>query len=329
MVCRYFGRPVSLPRIRELVHTSTDGTSLPGSRAAPRSSGSTRARSAPRRAGSTSCRCRRSCTGRETTGSCSTRSARATCGSPTRRAGSARSTARRVPRELERLRGADRARRRAFEELPEAQPSLAWLKPFLRPHRGRCVKAVAAGARRGRRSSSCSRSSRRSSSTTRCRNANTESARRDPARRSLGVLVVIIGATIVQRYLLAFVAVRFDTASARLPHRRCSSLPMTYFATRRTGDIERRLAGVREVRQFLVAERRHGADRGHAARSRRSCSCSSTAGCSRSSTSRSRRVYAVLMRFSSTRLRPMFDNLEEAFGRTPRSRSTRSAASRR
>ena len=29
-------------------------------------------------------------------------------------------------------------------------------------------------------------------------------------------------------------------------------LPMSYFSTRRTGDIERRLAGLRQVREFFV-----------------------------------------------------------------------------
>ena len=45
---------------------------------------------------------------------------------------------------------------------------------------------------------------------------------------------------------------------------------MSYFATRRTGDIERRLAGVRQVREFLVQSGVAGADRGRRSSSRRS-----------------------------------------------------------
>ena len=75
------------------------------------------------------------------------------------------------------------------------------------------------------------------------------------------------GATLIQRYLLSMVAVRLDVATLDFLTETLLDLPMSYFSTRRTGDIERRLAG-RAVRcaQFLVHERRPGADRGHAAR---------------------------------------------------------------
>ena len=56
----------------------------------------------------------------------------------------------------------------------------------------------------------------------------------------------------VQRYLLSFTAVRIDAATLDFLTRRLLSLPMSYFNTRRTGDIQRRLAGIRQVREFLV-----------------------------------------------------------------------------
>ncbi len=122
------------PHIRELVHTSTDGTTLAGITARRRGARARLpARCARRRAGSTSCRCRRSSTGRATTGSCSTASTASTSASPTRRAAFAA-----VPREefLEHWSGYASviAYDERFEDAPESRPSLAWLKPFLRPH---------------------------------------------------------------------------------------------------------------------------------------------------------------------------------------------------
>ena len=54
-------------------------------------------------------------------------------------------------------------------------------------------------------------------------------------------------ATLVQRYLLSFVAVRFDTSALDFLTGRLLDLPMTYFNSRRTGDIERRLAALENL----------------------------------------------------------------------------------
>ena len=70
---------------------------------------------------------------------------------------------------------------------------------------------------------------------------------------AMGVtMVFIVVSLLVQRYLLSFSAVRLDAASLDLISRRLLALPMSYFATRRTGDLQRRLEGVRLVRDFLV-----------------------------------------------------------------------------
>ena len=66
------------------------------------------------------------------------------------------------------------------------------------------------------------------------------------------VLVFIQLATLAQEYLLAFAAVRLDTAILDFLSRKMLSLPMSYFTSRRTGDIQRRLDGARQVRQFAV-----------------------------------------------------------------------------
>jgi ATP-binding cassette subfamily B protein len=72
----------------------------------------------------------------------------------------------------------------------------------------------------------------------------------------VGAMTLVIGvtllATLLERYLLSFVAVRIDSASLDFLTRRLLSLPMSWFNTRRTGDIQRRLAGIWEVREFLV-----------------------------------------------------------------------------
>ena len=89
---------------------------------------------------------------------------------------------------------------------------------------------------------------------------------------------------------------------------------MSYFTTRRTGDIERRLAGMRQVRQFLVQS-------GVAALTAATQLAASLALMFYYSWVLAlvyvalAPAYALLLRFSSTRLRPMFDSLEEAFGK--------------
>jgi ATP-binding cassette subfamily B protein len=70
----------------------------------------------------------------------------------------------------------------------------------------------------------------------------------------LAVLVFMQLATLAQEYLIAFAAVRLDTAVLDFLSRKLLSLPMTYFTSRRTGDIQRRLDGARQVRQFAVQQ---------------------------------------------------------------------------
>ena len=60
--------------------------------------------------------------------------------------------------------------------------------------------------------------------------------------------------SIAEEYLLAFAAVRLDTAMLDFLSQKLLSLPMTYFTSRRTGDIQRRLDGARQVRQFAVQQ---------------------------------------------------------------------------
>ncbi|MGH9885461.1 MAG: cyclic nucleotide-binding domain-containing protein, partial [bacterium] len=140
----------------------------------------------------------------------------------------------------------------AFERTPEAKPSFAWLWPFFRPHLGLIGKAVGL--------------------------AGIVSALQmvlpvftqiivdrvvvEQDRTLLGLMVAgMLGvlffmttATVVQRYLMSFVAVRLDSATLDHLTQRLLALPMSYFATRRTGDIQRRLEGMRHVREFIVQQ---------------------------------------------------------------------------
>ena len=76
----------------------------------------------------------------------------------------------------------------------------------------------------------------------------------------LHLLIVAMGATmffivvslLLQRYLLSFSAVRIDAAALDFLTQRLLALPLSYFASRRTGDLQRRLEGIRQVRDFLV-----------------------------------------------------------------------------
>jgi HlyB family type I secretion system ABC transporter len=128
------------------------------------------------------------------------------------------------------------------------------------------------------------------------------------------VIVFTLLATLVQRYLLSFSAVRIDSATLDYLTRRLLSLPMSYFNTRRTGDIQRRLAGIWQVRAFLV-------EQGVAAL---------TASAQLVAALTLMVIYSplltlvflstipiflVLMRFSSTRLYPLYAELEEAYGK--------------
>jgi ATP-binding cassette subfamily B protein len=70
----------------------------------------------------------------------------------------------------------------------------------------------------------------------------------------LGALVAMTLATLLQRYLLSRSAVRIDRRSLDFLTGRLLALPFGYFAARRTGDIERRLAGMQDVRRLIVQD---------------------------------------------------------------------------
>jgi HlyB family type I secretion system ABC transporter len=128
------------------------------------------------------------------------------------------------------------------------------------------------------------------------------------------VLVAVTGATLIQRYILSRAAVVIDGRSLDFLTGKLLELPMSYFQSRRTGDIQRRLQGMRQVRTFVVQQGVQG--------------LTALATLIAAVTLMfiydwvlalvflaTAPIYLYLMRFSRRRLRPMFDSLEEAFGK--------------
>jgi len=311
MLCRYFGRAVSLTRIRELAHTSVDGTSLLALVTAAEQLG------------------------------LAARSVKATA---------AQLDEMPLPAilhwdgnhwvVLERLRAQDAVildpglgRRRVsreevgrrwsgyaalfdytdeFAKQPEAERDWAWLARFMRPHTGLLLRALGLAAL-----VAVLQLALPVFSQVIVDRVLVESDRDLLTIVVIGMFTVLglsLGAALVQRYLLSWVAVRFDTAALDYLTRRLLALPMRYFAARRTGDILRRLAGMSQIRDFLVQQ----AVGGLSAAVQLSVALvlmllySPTLTFVALATTPG---YMVLLWYSRSRLRPMFDTLEEASGR--------------
>jgi len=69
-----------------------------------------------------------------------------------------------------------------------------------------------------------------------------------------GMVVGAVAITLGQRRLLSRVATPFDTATLDFLTGRLLGLPMSYFAKRKVGDIERRLQSMTDIRRIVVQE---------------------------------------------------------------------------
>ena len=69
---------------------------------------------------------------------------------------------------------------------------------------------------------------------------------------TVGLLFLGLGVSLLQRRMLARAAVRLDGEALDFVSGRLLQLPLKYFETRRTADIERRLNGLRQVRALFV-----------------------------------------------------------------------------
>ena len=204
------------------------------------------------------------------------------------------------------------ARTEALDNAPEERSSLRWLLEFFKPYRRTLVTALllallAAGAEMlipvltkfvvddviGPRDS------------------RLLSVLVTAMFGALGLTVVV---TLVQRVLVSRIAVHIDRASLDTLAEKLLALPMSYFHARRTGDIERRLNGMRMVRQFMVQQ----GVQGLAAATQLVVAVAVMFAFSWSLTFlylATVPLYGALMWFSRTRLRPIYDALEESWGK--------------
>ena len=137
-----------------------------------------------------------------------------------------------------------------FETAPTAASNITWMWPFVRPHRPLLWRALALAAIVSVLQMTLPVFTQ----------VVVDRVLVEQDVSLLNLLILAMGFTIVfmiaslaaQRYLLSFAAVRIDTGALDYVMRRLLALPLSYFATRRTGDIQRRLDGIRQVRDFLV-----------------------------------------------------------------------------
>ena len=199
-----------------------------------------------------------------------------------------------------------------FERTPEAQSRIAWMWPFVRPFRAVLAEILSLAAV--------------VSGLQMLLPVLTQViidrvvVERDTASLNVMIaamvvaLVFMLAGNLIQRYLLSFAAVRIDSAILDFLTRRLLALPMSYFNTRRIGDIQRRLAGARQVREFLVQN-------GIGAILAVAQIAAALAIMGYYSTTllvvyvATAPLYAGLMVFSSRVLRPIFGALEQSTGR--------------
>ena len=311
MICRYFGRAVSLARIRQLVHTSLDGSSLRGICLAAEELGlaARSVKASPRNLLEMPLPAVLHWEGNHWVVLYDVDARHARIADPA--TGLAR-----VPRdEFDRKWTGYAALfdyTDAFQRAPEGRRSTAWLWPFFKPFAGVLGQVLALAMI--------------VSALQMALPVFTQViidrvlVDRDVSLLNLivmGMLAVLGFSTLgmmLQRYLFSFVAVRVDAAMLDFLTRRLLSLPMTYFANRRTGDIQRRLAGLRQIREFIV----HNLVSGVTAFVQLAAAIVVMFVYDAKLTLVflvTVPAYAILMNISYRILRPVFDRLEAAYGR--------------
>jgi ABC-type bacteriocin/lantibiotic exporter with double-glycine peptidase domain/CRP-like cAMP-binding protein len=198
-----------------------------------------------------------------------------------------------------------------FDEAPVEHLDLAWARPLVRPLRAKLAiaTAMAVGA-----------TALQLVAPVLTQRIVDAAAAGHSARVSYLILLTVVllflglGVSLLQRRMLARAAVRLDGEALDFVSGRLLQLPLKYFETRRTADIERRLNGLRQVRALFV----QAIVGGLSAVVQLivtlfiMISYSPVIAVVFLATTP---VYAGLMRYSSARLRPTFDSLEEAYSR--------------
>jgi HlyB family type I secretion system ABC transporter len=199
-----------------------------------------------------------------------------------------------------------------FEFAPESKPGLAWLTPFIAPFKAVLLKAFGLAAVVSALQMLLPVFTQ--VIVDRVLVENDFNLLNMLIIAMLAVLVMMTVATLVQRYLLSFVAVRMDAGTLDFITRKLLALPLSYFTSRKTGDIQRRIQGVRQVREFLVQNGVTGL------MSVAQLGAALTLMFVYSPTLALvflavAPLYLGLMKYSSKRLGPMFEQLEEAYGK--------------
>jgi ATP-binding cassette subfamily B protein len=200
----------------------------------------------------------------------------------------------------------------SFAHAPETKPGVSWLLPFLKPFTGIFAKAFGLAVIVSALQMLLPVFTQ--VIVDRALVENDASLLTTMIISMLVVLAMMTVAMLVQRYLLSFAAVRIDSSTLDFLTRRLLALPMSYFAARKTGDIQRRLLGIRQIREFFV---QNGVS-GLSAVAQIAAALALMFVYSPALAVVFLAVaplYALLMRYSSKRLRPMFDELEEAYGK--------------
>jgi ATP-binding cassette subfamily B protein len=310
-VCRYYGRRVSLARIRRLVHTAVDGTSLRALCSAATELGlaARSVKASRRRLDQLPLPAIAHWEGNHWLVVFDVDGKSVRIADPA-------SGLRRVPRAEFEEKWTGYAALFDYTEMftraSEERPRIAWLRPFLRPFTPIFLKAIGLAVIVAALQLVLPVFSQIV--------VDKVLVERDVGLlhvlmvAMLGVLVLMTAAMLIQRYLLSFVAVHIDTATLDFLTRRLLALPMDYFNTRRTGDIQRRLDGLRQVREFVV---QHGVTGLSAAVQLTAAVAlmlvySPFLGLVFLATVP---VYIVLMRVSARWLRPIFADLEDTFGK--------------
>jgi len=198
-----------------------------------------------------------------------------------------------------------------LDDAPIDRLDLTWLLPFVRPLRAKlALAAVMAIAATGLQLLAPVLTQKVVDA------AGTQNSGRVTLVVGLIVALLFVGLAIslAQRRMLARAAVRLDGDTLDFVSGRLLDLPLSYFEARRTADIERRLNGLRQVRSLLV----QGIVGGLSAVIQLIVTFAIMFAYSPIVAAvfvATAPVYAGLMRFSSRRLRPTFDGLEEAYSR--------------
>lgn len=199
-----------------------------------------------------------------------------------------------------------------FELAPESKPGIAWLTPFFAPFKAVLLKALGLAAVVSALQMLLPVFTQVIVDKVLVENDFNLLTMLIVAM--LAVLVMMTVATLVQRYLLSFMAVRIDASTLDFITRKLLALPLSYFASRKTGDIQRRILGARQVREFMVQNGVTGlmsVAQFVAALALMFVYSPSLALVFLAVAP----LYAGLMKYSSKRLGPMFEQLEEAYGK--------------